>query len=135
MRKYNVIMVFSPDYSKILMCKRRKDPYIGLLNLVGGKLEEDENSLSAAYRELYEETNISHKDIELHHFMDLTYCLSGFLLEVYAGKLKHSVEVSGDENELFWIDAKSNFFDFEVFAGKGNIGHMLEMLKPHMAAL
>ena len=135
MRKYNVIMVFNPDYSKILMCKRRKDPYIGLYNLVGGKLEEGEDNLSAAYRELYEETNISHKDIELHHFMDLTYYLSGFILEVYAGKLKHLVEVSGDENELLWVDAASNFFDSEVFAGKGNIGHMLEMLKPYMVAL
>ena len=33
---YNCIMVYSPDKAKILMCKRVKDPFLGLYNLVGG---------------------------------------------------------------------------------------------------
>lgn len=56
MRAVNVIMLFSEDRKKILMCKRRKDPYKGLYNLVGGKIEPGEAGLAAAYRELYEET-------------------------------------------------------------------------------
>jgi 8-oxo-dGTP diphosphatase len=135
MKKYNVIMVFTPDYRQILMCRRRKDPYKGLLNLVGGKIEEGEDSLPAAYRELYEETSITKQDIELHHFMDISYHFSGFILEVYAGRLNKIREPAGDENELIWVDSDSNFFDTEVFAGNGNIGHMLELLKPHLAAL
>ena len=38
MKKYNVIVVFSKDLNKTLMCKRAKNPYKGMFNLVGGKL-------------------------------------------------------------------------------------------------
>jgi len=52
----NVIWVFSPDCKKVLMCKRHKEPFKGLYNLVGGKIESGENNMDAAYRELAEET-------------------------------------------------------------------------------
>jgi len=58
MQGLNVIWVFNPAADKVLMCKRHKNPYKGLYNLVGGKIEPDEGGLSAAYRELKEETNI-----------------------------------------------------------------------------
>ena len=69
--------------SNLLMCRRRKDPYKGLLNLVGGKIEPGEDGLGAAYRELQEETAISRDDIELFHLMDYTYYYQDFRLEVY----------------------------------------------------
>jgi len=135
----NVIWVFSPDYKKVLMCKRHKEPYKGLYNLVGGKIENGENSMDAAYRELAEETGIT--DIILCHLMDFTYynhvenrhfthggdgCVR---VEVYFGKLNHAVEVSGDEKELVWLDTTENFFDYNRFAGEGNIGHIFEVIK------
>ena len=40
------------------MCHRQKPPYQGLYNLVGGKAEDGEDGLHAAYRELREETGI-----------------------------------------------------------------------------
>ncbi len=43
MQGYNCIVVFSKDKSKLLFCKRTKDPYKGLHNLVGGKIENGEN--------------------------------------------------------------------------------------------
>ncbi len=49
---YNCIMIFSLDGKKLLLCKRTKDPYMGLYNLVGGKIEKEENGSAAAYREL-----------------------------------------------------------------------------------
>ena len=52
MQGYNCIAVFNEDADRWLMCLRKKDPYKGLLNLVGGKIEPDEEHLSAAYREL-----------------------------------------------------------------------------------
>ena len=61
MQGYNVIAVFSENADKVLMCKRRKNPYKGLSNFVGGKIEESENGLDAAYRELEEETTITKK--------------------------------------------------------------------------
>ncbi len=36
MQGYNVIAVFTPDKSQMLMCRRVKAPYKGLINFVGG---------------------------------------------------------------------------------------------------
>lgn len=69
MKKLNVIIVYNKEESKILMCKRAKDPYKGKYNLVGGKVEQGENEMHAAYRELQEETGITKEDIELTHLM------------------------------------------------------------------
>lgn len=129
MQGYNVIMVFNKEMDHLLMCKRLKDPYKGLYNLVGGKIEMGEAGIDAAYRELLEETNISKDHIVLHHLMDFKYYLQHCYVEVYAGRLKGDVEVSGDENELFWSDLNPNFFDMALFAGEGNIGHMIEQVK------
>jgi 8-oxo-dGTP diphosphatase len=113
----------------LLMCKRKKAPYIGLLNLVGGKIEPDEAGMHAAYRELWEETGISEADIRLTHMMDFTYHMYNCYVEVYVGRLKHSVVVQGDENDLFWSDLNHNFFDVNEYAGEGNIGHIIETIK------
>lgn len=129
MQGYNVLMVYSKDMDRLLMCKRLKDPYKGLSNLVGGKIENGESGLAAAYRELYEETNISREHITLHHLMDFKYYFQNCYVEVYAGRLKEDVEISGDENELYWSDLNRDFFDMTLFAGEGNIGHMIEQVK------
>jgi len=50
-------------------------------------------------------------------------------VEVYAGKLGQDKPVSGDEQELIWIDVEEDFFDISRFAGEGNIGHILEIIK------
>lgn len=127
MKKCNVILVYDENKEKILMCKRKKNPYKGLLNLVGGKVEKDELSEHAAYRELYEETGISSDDIILTHLMDMVYHLDDLTVEVYIGMLAHHKEVYGDENELCWIDKNEDFFDMKIYAGEGNIGHMVKV--------
>jgi len=125
---YNVILVYNISFDKILMCKRKKDPYINLLNLVGGEIESNEDGLSAAYRELYEETGITKDDINLYHLMDFKYYNQECYVEVYVGKLVREITVFGDENELFWSDLNNNFFDMKIYAGEGNIGHILEQV-------
>jgi len=125
----NVCAVWSPDREKILMCLRRKDPYRGKFNMPGGHIEAGENPLDAAYRELYEETAITRDDVELIHFMDFTYYLSDLRIEVYFGILRHEVEVHGEENDLYWLPLTENFFDYDRFAGDGNIGHIMRLLK------
>lgn len=129
MRGYNVIAVFSPDRSKMLMCERKKDPYKGLLNMVGGKIESGEDGYDAAYRELFEETGISREDIRIVHLMDFTYPLCDEYVEVYAGGLKREVTLREEKNPLLWISADSNFFDMTKYAGEGNIGHIMEHIK------
>lgn len=122
---YNLIVVFNETANKILMCKRKRNPYKGLSNFVGGKIEENENGLDAAYRELEEETSITKNDIVLSHLMDFTYYLGDCYLEVYVGRLNKEIAVSGDENELYWSTLDHNFFDVRQYAGEGNIGHIL----------
>ncbi|EJW18920.1 NUDIX domain-containing protein [Paenibacillus alvei] len=128
MQGYNVIMVYNKELDKLLMCKRAKEPYKGLSNLVGGKIEAGETGMESAYRELAEETSISQKDITLHHLMDFTYHYQNCYVEVYVGKLKHDVMIHGDENELYWSELTHNFFDMALYAGEGNIGHMIEQV-------
>jgi len=126
---YNVILLFNASYDKLLMCTRKKNPYKGLSNLVGGKIEPGESGIEAAYRELFEETGVTRKDVALKHLMDFVYHLSDCYVEVYAGKLKRDVEVFGEENDLYWSDLNRDFFDMNIFAGEGNIGHMLAQVK------
>lgn len=59
MRGYNLIAVFNREEDKVVMCKRKKNPYKGSANFVGGKIEKNENGIEAAYRELQEETTIT----------------------------------------------------------------------------
>lgn len=129
MRKVNLIAVFTPDESKLLFCHRLKDPYKGLYNLVGGKLEPGEDGLDAAYRELWEETGITREQITLTHVMDFVYYDEDCQLEVYTGTLREEVPVSGEENPLEWLGMDEDFFSLEKFAGEGNIGHILEHMK------
>lgn len=128
MKRMNVIVVFDEKIQKVLMCKRSKPPYKDMYNLVGGKIENDD-SLSEAYRELEEETNIKKNDINLIHFMNLTYIKWNKELEVYYGILKYNVKLIEEVNQLEWVNINENFFDMNKFAGEGNIGHIIEEIK------
>lgn len=129
MKKFNVVIVFDKDEKNILMCKREKEPYKGKYNLVGGKVELGEDELSAAYRELEEESGIDKKDIKLSHLMNFDYPIIDMELEVYVGKLNKDVILREEVNHLYWIERKENFFDMDKFAGEGNIGHMLKQVE------
>lgn len=127
--KMNVIVVYNKKEDKILMCLRKKEPYKGLYNLVGGKVEKDETGLESAYRELEEESGITKEDIILTHLMTFNYQMSNIELQVYTGKLNKEVKIMEEVNKLYWINANDNFFDMTKYAGKGNIGHIIEQVK------
>ncbi len=127
--KMNVIIVYNQCEDRILMCLRSKEPYKGLYNLVGGKVEAGEEGLESAYRELEEETGITPKDITLTHLMDFKYYMSNIELQVYAGKINKEIIFVEEVNKLYWVSSNDNFFDITKYAGEGNIGHMLEQVK------
>ena len=129
MKKYNLVVVFSKDLNKILMCRRTKEPYKGMLNLVGGKIEKENDSLNEACRELREETNIYRDDVSLIHFMNIEYITFGKSIEVYYGILNKDVCLVEEVNKLEWVDINDNFFDMNKYAGEGNIGHIIEEIK------
>ena len=129
MKKYNVIVIFDKNMKNILMCKRTKEPYIGMYNLVGGKIENENDGLNEAYRELVEETAITKEDVSLKYFMNIEYVSFGKDLEVYYGILNKKVELVEEVNSLEWININDNFFDMNKYAGEGNIGHIIVEIK------
>lgn len=132
MRKLNLIVVFSTNLEKVLFCIRAKEPYKGLYNFVGGKVDEDETNDEAAYRELYEETGISNKDIELDHFMDLNYFKYENNIQVYYGILKHGVILVEEKNKLEWVTINDELLDNSKFAGIYNIPHIIRQIKVYL---
>ena len=131
MTGYNCIMVYSPDRARVLMCKRTREPYLGLYNLVGGHIESGESGEAAAYRELFEETGITRENITLRHLMDFTYYNQDCYVEVWCGRLSCEVKLVEEANPLEWIEltGDGDYFDMSKYAGEGNIGHMLEQIK------
>lgn len=129
MKKYNVIVVSDYSISKTLMCQRSKEPYKGMFNLVGGKIEKNDDALNEAYRELNEETNINKDDISLIHFMNIEYTTFNKIIEVYYGILNKEVQLIEEVNKLVWVGINDNFFDMNKYAGEGNIGHIIEEIK------
>ena len=132
MKKMNVIVIFDKNLNKTLMCKRTKEPYMGMYNLVGGKIEKENDGLNEAYRELSEETNIQKSDVDLIYFMNLSYIKWNKELEVYYGVLNKDVTLIEEVNKLEWVPIDDNFFDMKKYAGEGNIGHIIEEIKIDM---
>ena len=132
MKKYNVIVVFDKNMENTLMCKRAKEPYLGMYNLVGGKIEKENDGLNEAYRELFEETNIRKDDINLMHFMNIEYKTMNKLLEVYYGTLNKEVKLIEEVNKLEWVLIDDDFFNMNKYAGEGIIGHIIEEIKIFM---
>ena len=134
MLRLNVVMIVDETGQKLLMCKRRKEPYKGLYNFVGGKAKDGEDGLHAAYRELREETGITAADVGLHHLVTFAYMAGGaglppYELQAYMGRLRHGVAVNGDENPLEWLPMDQNFLDMDRFAGEGTVGHIVETVR------
>lgn len=132
MRKLNLIVVFNTDLEKVLFCIRAKEPYKGLYNFVGGKVEDGEKSIDAAYRELFEETGISNKDIKLDHFMDLNYFKYENSIQVYYGILKNDVTLIEEKNKLEWVMLSDELLDNSKFAGNYNIPHIIKQIKVYL---
>lgn len=121
---YNCTVIYDCTGSRALFCKRLNDPYKGKYNLVGGKIDPDEDGFDAAYRELEEETGISRSDVTLSHMMDFTYYNQNCYVEIYVGRLSCEIALREEKHPLVWLPLTENFFDTDRFAGEGNIGHI-----------
>lgn len=129
MKKYNCIAIFNKDKTKLLFCKRENDPYRGLYNFVGGKIEPGEDGATAAYRELFEETGIRKSQVGLYHFMDITYYSQDYVLELYTGRLTEDIELKEEKNPLTWMPLTENFADPSKYAGEQNIAHIVNIAR------
>ncbi|HMN13102.1 MAG TPA: NUDIX domain-containing protein [Bellilinea sp.] len=129
MRPFNLVVVFSADGQQTLFCKRRKDPFAGKLNFVGGQQESGESEVEAAYRELAEETGITAAEITLTEVMRLAYPYYDMDMLVFAGQLTCDIDLVAESNELIWLPLGQNYTDETRFAGFGNIGHILRIIQ------
>lgn len=127
--RYNLVIVLNKEETHVLMCYRVKEPYTGLYNLLGGKIEEDETDIESAYRELYEESGITKDDLSLSAYMDFVWHPIDMEMKVYKGILNKEVELVDEVHKLHWIPVTENFFDTTKFAGEGNIGHMMMLMQ------
>ena len=132
MRKFNLIVVFNKSLNQVLFCIRAKEPYKGLYNFVGGKVEENESNDDAAYRELFEETGISRNDIELDHFMDINYFKYENNIQVYYGILEHKVNLIEEKNKLEWVVISDELLNNQKFAGNYNIPHIIRQIQIYL---
>ena len=132
MKKFNLIVVFDKKMEKALFCIRAKEPYKGMYNFVGGKVEEGEENDEAAYRELFEETGISATDIKLEHFMDLNYFKYENNIQVYYGILEKNVKLVEEKNKLEWLTINDELLNIKKFAGNYNIAHIIEQIKVYL---
>ena len=128
MKKYNCIAIYDKTQKRYLFCRRRKPPYKGLFNFVGGKIETSESGIEAAYRELYEETGISKEKVKLEHLMDIVYYKKDMMLEIYFGTICRTINLVEECQKLFWFDENTDFFG-SCFAGEGNIGHIIRQIE------
>ncbi len=83
--------------------------------------------MTAAYRELYEETGIAQEEIPLFHFMDITYYHLNFILELYVGRLSAPKQLVEELNPLEWLSLEEDFCDSQRFAGEQNIAHIVNV--------
>lgn len=127
MNAYNLIFVLSLKRDSVLMCLRTTQPYKNKYNLIGGKHEKNESAIEAAYRELKEETGISTNDIQLLHIMDYCYYDNQLKIEVFTGAVNKDVSLVPEKHPLNWIKLNSDFLDKSIFAGEGNLPHIIEI--------
>jgi len=104
----DIIVIKNDDMDKILLIKRKNEPFKDFWALPGGFIDIEEELIESAFRELQEETGIS--DIDLRQFH--TYGKLGrdprgrTVSVVYYGYLTNSnqdIKANDDAKELGWF--------------------------------
>lgn len=98
--------------NKILLIKREKGDYIGLLGLPGGKIEKHEHLSDAARREILEESGIdsdfvSYIGFVSEHLIEAGNVLQHFLIHVCELNPKTADITCAKEGKLDWYDMGS----------------------------
>ncbi len=96
--------------NKILLIKRAKGDYVGLLGLPGGKIEKNEHLHQAAIREIFEESGIKanffgHLGLVSEHLIDEYGIIANhFLLHICRLAPQNTEIKNGKEGKLNWFD-------------------------------
>lgn len=100
------------DESVLLVRKNKPEWQAGKLNGIGGKIEENEDPLTAMHREFAEETGI--KDVDWKEFLKLEYgpiCIWFFKASINFGGVKYmSINDIGEYIEKWSYDKLNSRF-------------------------
>jgi len=109
-KEFTLIFMFSKNLDNVLLLERKKPPFVGLLNGLGGKKESGETWSQCAIRELYEESGL----MEAVDYKNLEFLMEigppQFTMHVFAGVLSTDwphKEMVLSEGTLRMYDAKS----------------------------
>lgn len=138
--RMTLIIIYSEDLSRTLLCRRVKNPYKNRWNGVGGKQEKGESPHDCARRELKEETGI---DTHLSHIMNLQYTIhshtSPARLSVFVGVTSQETpEQTDNGSELRWFqtdDITNRRTDDNELAGDGNLPYIVSYGREHLRRL
>ena len=130
MKEFVIGIVFNHDSSELLLMRRKKDPYNGLINGIGGKVDQGESVSSAMDREFNEETGYTTKDI-LHKEFMMTISFPSEILHAYYIKLKEPKEIIVTENHegtYHWTPISKSLLDCNNtdLAGEGSLSYFIK---------
>ncbi|MFS0864647.1 NUDIX domain-containing protein [Fredinandcohnia sp. 179-A 10B2 NHS] len=134
MKHYVVGLVFDIEMKNVLLLHRKKEPYQGLYNGVGGKVEQGENSYQAMIRELEEETGFLPINIKSSGYViTISYDLEK-KIDVYyfvLNESEHRLPIGNVTNEgvLVWLNISENHLldaSHPEMAGDGNIAYFIQ---------
>ena len=130
-KAYVLLIIFDKEAQTVLMRKRKTEPYKGKWNLLGGKIEVDEQPIDTAYREMEEECGFTYDDVWLKELMSFSWHPIKTTMHVFYGNLskRKNYVKENEDDEYIWMSVSADFFIEELFAGHGNIGHMIKLLK------
>jgi 8-oxo-dGTP pyrophosphatase MutT (NUDIX family) len=97
--------------NRILLIRRIKGSYAGLMGLPGGKIEQDEHASEAAVREALEESGIESTvrrfmGIVSEHEVEDGRVANHYLLFIFELEPKHAEITESSEGKLEWCDLK-----------------------------
>jgi 8-oxo-dGTP diphosphatase len=107
--RYQVIprtLIFIRNHDEILLIKGAADKKIwpGLYNGIGGHIERGEDILTAAKRELFEESSIQNIDLELRAVIIIDVEEeTGISMFVFSGQTNSTQTINSEEGALEWI--------------------------------
>lgn len=122
----NCIVIFNRDKSKVLFCKRVKEPFKGQYNFVGGKAEPNESSVNVALEFTEPKSNLEHDG----KYIGLDGCKGGWIATVL-DKENLRIEKYSDIQEL--VNANGDYDELLVDMVIG-LPSSLDELRPDAAA-
>lgn len=118
--KYTLALLHYQDL--LLVLNRRKPPYPGQWNGIGGKLEAGETPAAAAQREIFEETGIANADYSLTTAGIIDWFIDGKYIDsiyLYVAEL-HTVDVTVYPQQM--REGLLNFFQVSWLTQPENLG-------------